>query len=90
MARLVLGDGPRRVRPRVGPGQTVAVARRRRRYGPATRWRANAALSLSVSCVSTSRDKTEARRVKNSASPGLKVWRVLGVGGDFFLSRGKF
>ena len=42
MARLVLGDGPRRVRPRVGPGQTVAVARRRRRrryayYGPVTR-----------------------------------------------------
>ena len=26
------------------------------------------------------RDKTEARRVKNSASPGLKVWRVQAPG----------
>ena len=47
MARLVLGDGPRRVRPRVGPGQTRESRRRpaptatplRLRPGDA-RWRA--------------------------------------------------
>lgn len=44
MARLVLGDGPRRVRPRVGPGQTRDSRRRpattatpRYAYGPVTR-----------------------------------------------------